>query len=149
MFYLAGLGVQGPVSRLCALTPGGEGGGSIKITLYDPCFRSTTLYKASRLLTACFTFRPGETSVEIYHDPGRKNVRVHPHSVIRGVTCHRRPFPGSIFADDNTLYVIFEGPPVYAVHLPIRVRRCMQFSPKFFLQFTLPPKTSAPHALRH
>ena len=40
MFYLAGLGVQGPVSRLCALTPGGEGGGSIKTTLYDPCFRS-------------------------------------------------------------------------------------------------------------
>ena len=40
MFYLAGLRVQGPVSRLCALTPGGGGGGSIKTTLYDPCFRS-------------------------------------------------------------------------------------------------------------
>ena len=40
MFYLAGLRVQGPASRLCALTPGGGGGGSIKTTLYDPCFRS-------------------------------------------------------------------------------------------------------------
>ena len=40
MFYLAGLRVQGPASWLCALTPGGGGGGSIKTTLYDPCFRS-------------------------------------------------------------------------------------------------------------
>ena len=33
-------------------------GGSIKTTLYDPCFRSTTLYKASRLLTAFYTESP-------------------------------------------------------------------------------------------
>ena len=88
-------------------------GGSIKTTLYDPCFRSTTLYKASRLLTACFTFSPGEISVEINPDPGITDVRVHPHPGIRGVTCHRRPFPGMyfcvIFADDNTLYVTLRG----------------------------------------
>ena len=30
-----------------------------------------------------FTFRPGEISVEINHDPGITDVRVHPHAVIR------------------------------------------------------------------
>ena len=50
MFYLAGLRVQGPASWLCALTPGGGGGGSIKTTLYDPASGQSTMYKASRLI---------------------------------------------------------------------------------------------------
>ena len=56
-----------------------------------------------------FTFRPGEISVEINHDQRSLTREGAPSPRDQSVTCHRRPFPGSIFADDNTLYVILRG----------------------------------------
>ena len=50
MFYLAGLRVQGPVSRLCALTPGGEGEGASRPPCTTHASGQSTMYKASRLI---------------------------------------------------------------------------------------------------
>ena len=50
MFYLAGLRVQGPASRLCALTPGGEGEGASRPPCTTHASGQSTMYKASRLI---------------------------------------------------------------------------------------------------
>ena len=50
MFYLAGLRVQGPVSRLCALTPWGEGEGASRPPCTTHASGQSTMYKASRLI---------------------------------------------------------------------------------------------------